>query len=215
MRKTFLTIYELENVSDVHGLQAFAASLQAIDLLDLDVTQAFVVFDHVENAVRLEIAQLALQRLVVDVLAVDRLEFHFLEQLNDVIELDFHALVSHVLDVTTKLLNGVRVVVAAVTLQLGNVVVVIGCGRVNDVLELVLVAESALFDVVREVDSLQMLVGFAVQLTVGFEVRLVAAQATRVVVVVHHDDEFLRETETRSVFIDVIVEFLKVVGVEV
>lgn len=215
MRKTFLTIHKLKDVSNVHGLQAFTASLQAIDLLDLDVTQAFVVLHHVENAVRLEIAQLALQRFVVDVLAIDRLEFHFLEQLNDVIELDFHAFVSHVLDVTVELLNRVGVVVAAVALQLCNVVVVIGCGRVNDVLELVLVTESALFDVVGEVDALQMLVGLAVQLTVGFEVRFVAAQTARVVVVVHHDDEFLRETETRSVFIDVIVEFFKVVGVEV
>lgn len=138
-----LTINKLVNIANLHRLQTLAASLKTINLLDLDVSQALVVLHHVEDAVRLVIAQLTLQRFAVYVLPVDRLKLHLLEQLNDVIEFNFHAFVSHVLNVTVELLNRVGVIVAAVTFQLGDVVVVVGGCRVDDIFELVLVAETA------------------------------------------------------------------------
>lgn len=122
-----LTIDKLVNIPDVHRLQAFTASLKTVNLLDLNVSQAFVVFNHVEDAVRLVVTQLALQRFAVDVLSIDRLKLHFLEELNDMIKLRLHAFVANVLDVAVELLNRICVIVAAITLQLGDVVVVV-CG---------------------------------------------------------------------------------------
>lgn len=72
-----------------------------------------------------------------------------------------------------------------------------------------------LLNVIGEIDSLQVLISLAVELTVGLEVGLVAAQPTRVVVVVDDDDELLREAESRSVLVDVVVQLLEVVGVKV
>lgn len=72
-----------------------------------------------------------------------------------------------------------------------------------------------LLNVIGEIDSLQVLISLAVELTVSLEVGLVAAQPARVVVVVDDDDELLREAESRSVFVDVVVQLLEVVGVEV
>lgn len=112
-------------------------------MLDLNVPQALVVLHHVQDAVCLVIAQLTLQRLAVDVLPIDRLKLHLLEQLSEVVEFNFHALVPNVLNVTVQLLYRIRVVVAAITLQLGDVVVVVGRRGVDDVLEFVLVTETA------------------------------------------------------------------------
>ena len=66
-----LTIDKLINISDVHGLQAFASPLKTVNLFDLDVSQALIVFHHVKNAVGLEIAQLTLQSFTIYVLSID------------------------------------------------------------------------------------------------------------------------------------------------
>jgi hypothetical protein len=97
-------------------------------LLDLNVSQALIVLNHVEDAVRLKVAQMTLQRFAVYVLSVDRLKLNFLEQLNEMIEFNFHAFMAYVLDVTVELLNRVSVVVATIAFQLSYVVVVVGGG---------------------------------------------------------------------------------------
>lgn len=150
---------------------------------------------HVHDAICFEAAQLTLQRFVVDVLTVNRFELNLLEQLHHMIELDLHALMTNVLNVTIELLDRVRVIVAAVAFKLSDVVVIVGGRRIDDVLELVFVPQSALLDVICKVHSLQVLIGLAVQLTVRFEMGLVAAQTTRVVVVVNDNDELLREAQ--------------------
>lgn len=68
---------------------------------------------------------------------------------------------------------------------------------------------------ISKVDPLQMLIGFTMQLTVGLEVCLVAAESTRVVVVVHNNDELLREAKSRAILVDVRIQFVQIVCVEV
>lgn len=73
------------------------------------------------------IAQLTLNCLAT-VLIIDKVHLVLFEQLSDVRKLGFHTLVTDVLRVTVELLNRVGVVVAAVALELGDVIVVIGRG---------------------------------------------------------------------------------------
>lgn len=138
-----LTVNKLINVSDIHRLQTFTSSLKTVNLFDLNMSQALVVFYHVENAVRLETAQLTLQRFAVYILSIDRFELHFLEQLSEMIEFNFHAFVANVLDVAVELLNRVSVVVAAVAFQLRDIVVVVSGGRIDDVFKFVFVSKTA------------------------------------------------------------------------
>ena len=98
----------------------------------------------------------------------------FSETDDDVIEFDFHAFVADVLYVTVELLDWIRVVIAAIAFQLGDVIVVIRGGGVDDVLEFVFVPQSTLLDMISEVHSLEMLIGLAVQLAVGLKVSFIA-----------------------------------------
>lgn len=67
---------------------------------------------------------------------------------------------------------------------------------------------------IRKVDALQMLIGFAVKLTICLKMSLVAAQSTCVVVVVDDDNKFLWKAQPRTVFVDVIIQFLEVIAAE-
>lgn len=58
------------------------------------------------------------------------------------IEFNFHAFVTNVLDVTAELLNRISVVVAAVAFQLSDVVIIVGRGRVDDVLKFIFISET-------------------------------------------------------------------------
>jgi hypothetical protein len=100
-----LTIDKLVDVSDVQRFQALASALETVNLFDLNVSQALVVLHHVENAVGLEVTQLTLQSFAVYVLSVDGFKLHFLEQRDEMIEFNFHAFMTNVLDVTVELLN--------------------------------------------------------------------------------------------------------------
>lgn len=59
------------------------------------------------------------------------------------IEFYLHAFMTNVLNVTVELLNRVSVIIAAITFQLGDVIVVVGCGGIHDIFELVFVAQTA------------------------------------------------------------------------
>lgn len=68
---------------------------------------------------------------------------------------------------------------------------------------------------ISKVHPLQMLVSLAMKLTVSFEMRLIAAESTRVVVVASDDNEFLLKAQPRTVLVDVIVQLFQVICVEV
>lgn len=60
-----------------------------------------------------------------------------------------------------------------------------------------------------------MLIGFAVKLTICLKMGLVAAQSTRVIVVIYDDNKFLRKAQPRPILVDVIVQFFEVIRVKV
>lgn len=102
------------------------------------MSQTLAVLHHVEYTCRFVIAQLTLNRLAT-VLIVDEVHLVLFEQLRNVYELNLHALVPDVLRVTVELLNRVGVIVAAVALQLSDVVIVVGRCGVDDIFKLVIV----------------------------------------------------------------------------
>lgn len=72
-----------------------------------------------------------------------------------------------------------------------------------------------LLDMICKVDTLQVFIGLAMKLAIGFEMCFVATQTTRVVVVVDDSNEILLIAQPRTIFVDVIIQLLEVVGIVV
>lgn len=107
------------------------------------MSQTLIMSNHVQNIIRLEIAQLTVESFInVDILTVEHLHFDVLKELQEMIKFRSHALVTDVLGVTVELLNGICVIIATIAFKLRDVVVVVGGCGIYDVIKFVFVAEA-------------------------------------------------------------------------
>jgi hypothetical protein len=178
------------------------------------MSQTLDVLYDAQNIVRFVVAQLTKQRFIdVGLGAINLTVLKVLAQLYQMIEDNFHIIMADILNVQIELLYGVCVIVTAITFQLNNIVIIVVCARRCDIFELIFIPQAALLYVIDEIELLQVLIGFAVQLKIGFQICFIVAQSTNVIIIDNCCD-VLRTIVARSIHHDVIVELIKTIRIE-